>query len=90
MNKAELIDAVVTTTELAKTDATRAVEALFDAIVTALKRGESITVPGFGVFSVKDRAPRPGRNPRTGVTMQISAKKAVGFKAGKALKDALN
>jgi len=68
----------------------RAVDALFDVISAALKSGDSITVPGFGVFSVKDRAARQGRNPQTGATIQIPAAKVVGFKPGRALKDAVN
>jgi len=68
----------------------RAVDALFDVISAALKSGDSITVPGFGVFSVKHRAARQGRNPQTGATIQIPAAKVVGFKPGRALKDAVN
>ena len=90
MNKTELIDAVVAGTELVKADATRAVDALFEAITTALKAGDSIAIPGFGNFTVKDRAARTGRNPQTGAAIQIPASKVVGFKPGKALKDAVN
>jgi DNA-binding protein HU-beta len=90
MNKAELIDAVSAQTGLQKTDAARAVDAVFEAITGALKAGDSVSVVGFGTFVVKSRAARSGRNPRTGETIEIAASKVPGFKAGKALKDAVN
>jgi DNA-binding protein HU-beta len=90
MNKAELIDAVTTQAGLQKADATRAVDAVFDAITAALKAGDSVALVGFGTFAVKGRAARAGRNPRTGETIEIAASKAPVFKAGKALKDAVN
>jgi len=90
MNKAELIDAVASTADLSKADAGRAVDAVVDSVTAALKRGEQVAVIGFGTFSVKHRAARAGRNPRTGETIQISASNVPGFKAGKALKDAVN
>lgn len=90
MNKAELIDAVAAATELAKSDTARAVDAVFDSLTSALKSGDSVAVAGFGVFNVKERAARTGRNPKTGETIQIKASRAVGFKPGKALKDAVN
>jgi DNA-binding protein HU-beta len=90
MNKAELIDAVTTQAGLQKADATRAVDAVFDAITAALKSGDSVALVGFGTFAVKGRAARSGRNPRTGETIEIAASKAPVFKAGKALKDAVN
>jgi len=90
MNKAELIDAVTGKTGLQKADATRAVEAVFDSITTTLKSGDSVALLGFGTFVVKARAARAGRNPRTNETIQIAASKVPGFKAGKALKDAVN
>jgi DNA-binding protein HU-beta len=90
MNKAELIDAVTTQASLQKADATRAVDAVFDAITAALKAGDSVALVGFGTFTVKGRAARSGRNPRTGETIEIAASKAPVFKAGKALKDAVN
>lgn len=90
MNKAELIDAVTAQTGLAKADATRAVESVFDSITNALKADDTVALLGFGNFSVKARAARAGRNPQTGATIQIAASKAVGFKPGKALKDAVN
>jgi DNA-binding protein HU-beta len=90
MNKAELIDAVSTQTGLAKADATRAVDGVFDAITGALKSGDTVAVVGFGTFNVKDRAARTGRNPQTGAPIQIAASRVPGFKAGKGLKDAVN
>jgi DNA-binding protein HU-beta len=90
MNKAELIDSVASAADLSKADAGRAVYALVNSVTAALKRGEQVSVIGFGTFSVKHRAARAGRNPRTGETIQISASNVPGFKAGKALKDAVN
>jgi DNA-binding protein HU-beta len=90
MNKAELIEAVSTQTSLQKADATRAVDAVFDSITSALKSGDTVSLLGFGTFVVKARAARAGRNPRTGETIEIAATKVPGFKAGKALKDAVN
>src|SRR6185503_14642695 len=90
MNKAELIEAVSTQTSLQKADATRAVDAVFDSITSALKSGDTVALLGFGTFVVKARAARAGRNPRTNETIQIPASKVPGFKAGKALKDAVN
>ena len=90
MNKAELIEAVSGSTGLQKADATKAVDAVFDSIATALKSGDSVALLGFGTFVVKARAARAGRNPRTGETIEIAASKVPGFKAGKGLKDAVN
>ncbi len=90
MNKAELVDAVAGASNLSKADAGRAVDAVVDSITSALKRGEQVSVVGFGTFSVKHRAARSGRNPRTGETIQIAASNVPGFKAGKGLKDAVN
>ncbi len=90
MNKAELIDAVASEAELSKADATKATDAVLDSITGALSRGDQVTLVGFGTFSVRDRAARAGRNPQTGETIQIKASKSPGFKAGKALKDAVN
>ena len=90
MNKAELIDAVTGKTGLQKADATRAVEAVFDSITESLKSGDSVALLGFGTFAVKARAARTGRNPRTNEPIEIAASKVPGFKAGKALKDAVN
>ena len=90
MNKAELIDAIAESADLSKASAARALDAALDALTKALKRGDSITLVGFGTFSVRKRAARMGRNPRTGETIKIKASKVPGFKSGKALKDAIN
>ena len=90
MNKSELIDAVASAADLPKAAAGRALDAVVDSITAALKEGDSVSLVGFGVFSVKDRAARTGRNPQTGEPIQIKAAKIPSFKAGKALKDAVN
>jgi DNA-binding protein HU-beta len=90
MNKAELVDAVATAANLSKADAGRAVDAVVNSITSALKKGQQVSVVGFGTFGVKHRAARAGRNPRTGETIKINASNVPGFKAGKALKDAVN
>jgi len=90
MNKGELIDVVAGEAGLSKADATRAVEALLGAITKALKAGDQVSLVGFGTFVAKKRAAREGRNPRTGEMIQIPASIVPGFKAGKALKDAVN
>ena len=90
MNKSELIDAVASAADLKKTEAGRAVDAVFDAIVASLKSGNDVSLVGFGVFTAKDRAERKGRNPKTGEEIRIKAARVPGFKPGKALKDAVN
>jgi DNA-binding protein HU-beta len=90
MNKGDLIDNVADEAGLSKADAGRAVDALIGAITGALSGGGQVSLVGFGTFSVKQRAARAGRNPRTGETIQIRASKVPGFKAGKALKEAVN
>ncbi|HHJ17870.1 MAG TPA: HU family DNA-binding protein [Gammaproteobacteria bacterium] len=90
MNKAELIEAVASSADLSKADATRAVDAVVDNITETLRKGDSVTLVGFGTFEVRSRAARAGRNPQTGETIQIKASKAPAFKAGKAFKDAVN
>ncbi len=90
MNKAELIGAIADSADLSKADASRAVEAFTAVVEKALKGGDSVSLVGFGTFTVRDRAARTGRNPRTGQTIQIKASKNPAFKAGKAFKDALN
>ena len=90
MNKTELIAAVVEKTELSKKDAEKALKAFEDVITEELKKGEKVQLVGFGTFEVSERAAREGRNPQTGKTMKIEACKAPKFKAGKALKDAIN
>lgn len=90
MNKGDLIDVVADDAGLSKADASRAVESVISAITTALKSGAQVSLVGFGTFTVKKRAARTGRNPRTGETIEIRASKVPGFRAGKALKDAVN
>ena len=90
MNKTELIAAIAEKTELSKKDAEKAVKAFTDVVVEELKKGEKIQLVGFGTFEVSERAARTGRNPQTGAEMNIPASKAPKFKAGKALKDAVN
>ena len=90
MKKAELVEAIATKTGLTKADANRALEATFEVITKALKKGERVPVAGFGTFNVSKRKAREGRNPQTGAKVKIPARKAVTFKAGTALKDAVN
>ena len=90
MNKAELVNAIADEVGISKAAAERALGALTDAITRALKKNDSVTLVGFGTFSVSKRGARTGKNPRTGATIKIAARKAPKFKAGKALKDALN
>ena len=90
MNKSELIDAVASAADLTKADAGRAIDATVAAITDTLSNGDSLSLIGFGTFSISNRAARSGRNPRTGETIQIKAAKLPKFKAGKALKDAVN
>ena len=90
MNKTELIAAVAENAELSKKDAEKALKAFVEVVTEELKKGEKIQLVGFGTFEVSERAAREGRNPQTGKTMKIEACKAPKFKAGKALKDAVN
>jgi len=90
VNKAELIDAVAESADLPKASATRAIDAVLDSITAALKAGDTVSLVGFGAFTVKARPARTGRNPQTGESIQIAAAKVPGFKAGKALKDSVN
>lgn len=89
MNKSDLIEVMADAGDISKTAASRALDALTDAIAVALKNGEGVSLIGFGTFSVKERAARTGRNPQTGATIEIAASKTPSFKAGKALKDAV-
>ena len=89
MNKADLIEAVATSADLSKAAASRAVDGITKAVTKALKKGDTVTLVGFGTFTVRKRAARKGRNPQTGEVIKIKATKAPGFKAGKALKDAV-
>lgn len=90
MNKAELIETVAEAADMSKSDATRAVDAVTQAITETLKKDEQVSIVGFGTFSLRKRAARSGRNPRTGETISIKASNVPAFKPGKALKDAVN
>ena len=90
MNKAELVAAIAEKTELSKKDSEKVLKAFVDVVTEELTKGEKIQLVGFGTFEVAERSAREGRNPQTGATMKIPASKAPKFKAGKALKDAVN
>ena len=89
MNKGELVDAIANDAGLSKVDAGKAIEAFVSNVSGSLKNGNSIQLIGFGTFSISNRAARSGRNPQTGATIQIAAKKVAKFKAGKALADSV-
>ena len=90
MNKSELIDAIAASADISKAAAGRALDAMVSSISDSLKKGDQVTLIGFGTFSVKERAARTGRNPQTGAEIKIAAAKVPSFKAGKGLKDAVN
>jgi DNA-binding protein HU-beta len=90
MNKSELIDVIAEQAEISKAAAGRALDATVAAVKDALKAGDSVSLIGFGTFSVGERAARTGRNPRTGKTLKIKAAKVPKFRPGKGLKDAVN
>ena len=90
MNKTELITAIAESADISKKDSEKALKAFVDVVTEELKMGEKVQLVGFGTFEVSERAAREGRNPQTGKTMKIEACKAPKFKAGKALKDAIN
>ena len=90
MNKTELIEHIAAKSDISKAAATRALTSIMEAVKKTLKKGDTLTLVGFGTFSVTKRAARMGRNPRTGVALKIKAAKVPRFKAGKGLKDALN
>jgi len=90
MNKSELIEAVAQSADISKAAASKAVDSMVDCVTNALKEGDQVTLVGFGTFQLRERAARTGRNPRTGETIEIAASKVPSFKAGKALKDAVN
>jgi len=90
MNKSELINFVASRADISKAGAARALDAMTDGVTGALLSGDSVTLVGFGTFSVSSRSARTGRNPRTGAAIQIGASRNAKFKAGKALKDSLN
>ena len=90
MTKAELVQFIAETADLTKADATRALDAMVEGVTKGLKEEGKVTLVGFGTFTAKKREAREGRNPQTGETVKIAARKAVTFKAGTALKDAVN
>ena len=90
MNKSELIDHIASAAGISKAAAARALDATTEAISGALKKGDMVTLIGFGTFYVGERSARSGRNPRTGATVNIKAAKSPKFRAGKGLKDAVN
>jgi DNA-binding protein HU-beta len=90
MNRKELVDALAAKTESTKADAERAIAGLIDIVTDTLKKGDSVTLVGFGTFEVRKRAARTGRNPKTGETLKIKAAKVPAFKAGATLKAVVN
>lgn len=90
MNKQQLIENIAASADITKAAAGRALDSMIDSITDSLKNGDSVVLVGFGTFSVRDRAARMGRNPQTGEEIQIQAAKVPAFKAGKALKGAVN
>ncbi|MFZ2988253.1 HU family DNA-binding protein [Ideonella sp.] len=90
MNKAELIEHIALQADISKASATRALEAMIEGVKASLKKGDSVSVVGFGTFAVTKRAARTGRNPRTGNEIKIKAAKVPKFRPGKGLRDALN
>ena len=90
MNKTELVAAAAEQTGMTKKDTEKALNAAFDVIASALSKGEKVQISGFGIFEVKEREARMGRNPRTGEAMEIAASRTPTFKASKTLKDALD
>ena len=90
MNKSELIERMASDADISKAAAARAVDGFVAAVTDALKKGEQVTLVGFGTFLVREREARTGRNPQTGAEIKIAASKLPSFKAGKGLKDAVN
>ncbi len=90
MKKSDIVQAIADAADLSKADAGRALDAFVSVVTKSLQAGETVTLTGFGTFAVRSRAARQGRNPQTGATIEISESKNPGFKAGKALKDAVN
>ncbi|MFA6183780.1 MAG: HU family DNA-binding protein [Parcubacteria group bacterium] len=89
MNKSELVDAVATKTDLSKKDVTAVIETLLDKVTEELRKGNKVTLTGFGIFKTSKRAARIGRNPQTGASIKIAAATVPKFSAGKGLKDAV-
>lgn len=90
MNKSELVEYIAASADISKAAAARSLDAVIEAVKDTLKKNDSVTLVGFGTFSVGERAARSGRNPRTGEVIKIKSAKIPKFKAGKALKDAVN
>ncbi len=90
MNKSQLVDKISEGADLSKAAAGRALDSFIEAVGGALKAGDQVSLVGFGTFALRERASRTGRNPQTGATIEIAAAKIPAFKAGKALKDAVN
>ena len=90
MNKSELIDSISNSADISRAAASRALDAVCNAVAASLKDSEPVVITGFGTFSVRGRAARTGRNPQTGESIQIAASRVPAFKAGKALRDAVN
>ena len=90
MNKTDLIEHIAADADISKAAATRALESALDTITSTLKKGDAVSLVGFGTFEVSQREERSGRNPATGAAITIKASKAPKFRAGKAFKDALN
>jgi DNA-binding protein HU-beta len=90
MNKSDLINAIAKQADLSKAQAARAIDAYHETVKTAISKGDSVSVVGFGSFSVSERKAKTGRNPRTGAVLKIKAAKVPKFKAGKGLKDSVN
>ncbi|KAF0191242.1 MAG: hupB [Gammaproteobacteria bacterium] len=89
MNKSDLVDAIANSTDMSKAAAGRAIDAMTTSVTKALKKGDQVTLVGFGTFTVRKRAARKGRNPQTGEEIRIRASKTPAFRAGKAFKDAI-
>lgn len=90
MNKTELVSAIADNAGITKADASRALQALIETVTTAMSTGDSVSLTGFGTFTVAERAARTGRNPSNGKALEIAAKKVAKFKAGKGLSQAVN
>ncbi len=90
VNKSQLIDKIADGADITKASAGRALDAFVEAVTESLKEGDQVSLVGFGTFAVRERAARTGRNPQTGAAIDIAAAKTPAFKAGKALKDAVN
>lgn len=90
MNKSQLVEKISESADISKAAATKALDAFIETVGEALKTGDSVALVGFGTFVIRERASRSGRNPQTGETIEIAASKQPAFKAGKALKDAVN